>query len=276
MQNLLSSANALKAICHRLLAEKPSIQYIAFHRCTGKQPCLCLTTQAQWLHYLYQTPSLLLSPLPWPIEIPFTEFAIWSKTKQADFYQHALKRFHIQHGITLCKPYQEIYDLFRFGTINNILIMDQCYVDDLFYFQVFIHDFLTAANPLITTAPKITVPAKTDLFTTALKPNNSCNTNTQKTIQQPKDRYPLSKSKHHHPYLTKKQAECAIWVTRKENYKAIAKQLNISVRTISSHMEQVREKLGCKSNQQIARQLINAGLWSMLDSHFPENSDNSA
>lgn len=60
--------------------------------------------------------------------------------------------------------------------------------------------------------------------------------------------------------LSPRQMDCAILLLKGMQYKEIASSLNISVRTVETHLNYLKGKLGCSNKTQLVMQLLNSTL----------------
>jgi len=60
--------------------------------------------------------------------------------------------------------------------------------------------------------------------------------------------------------LSARERELVTLVARGHTDAQIAEQLHISVRTVSSHLDRIRDKTGCRRRADLTRLALNAGL----------------
>ncbi|MFA6408855.1 MAG: LuxR family transcriptional regulator [Gammaproteobacteria bacterium] len=58
--------------------------------------------------------------------------------------------------------------------------------------------------------------------------------------------------KYKNVYLTRREAECTVWLVRGQPVKGIAKQLHLSPRTVEFYLKNVKAKLTCHSKSDLA------------------------
>jgi DNA-binding CsgD family transcriptional regulator len=61
-------------------------------------------------------------------------------------------------------------------------------------------------------------------------------------------------------YFTKRESECMVWLLKGKTMKGIARQLNISPRTVESHLGAMKRKFHCYSKSQLIEKILNSNL----------------
>lgn len=79
--------------------------------------------------------------------------------------------------------------------------------------------------------------------------------------------YIVSKS-NIHKQLTDREMDCIFYLLRGNTMKKIAKYLNISPRTVETHLEQIKNKLNCGSKSDIVEQCLAEGMLNYIPSTF--------
>lgn len=69
-----------------------------------------------------------------------------------------------------------------------------------------------------------------------------------------------------HKQLTDREMDCIFYLLRGNTMKKIAKHLNISPRTVETHLEQIKYKLNCANKSEIVEQCLAAGMLNYIPS----------
>jgi DNA-binding CsgD family transcriptional regulator len=73
---------------------------------------------------------------------------------------------------------------------------------------------------------------------------------------------------HHHKNLSDRQLECLFLLMRGKTSKQIAAILELSPRTIETHIEDIKEKFNCQSKSELIEKAINEGFMHVIPESF--------
>lgn len=66
-------------------------------------------------------------------------------------------------------------------------------------------------------------------------------------------------------YLTRREAECTIWLIKGETVKGTAKQLELSPRTVEFYLKNIKTKLSCNTKSEMVIKLQKCNLLKHMD-----------
>ena len=82
--------------------------------------------------------------------------------------------------------------------------------------------------------------------------------------------YPLGEN-YNNLYLTRREAECMMWLLRGEKISSIAKELKLSPRTIEFYFKNIKHKLGCRTKFELKELVANSEFMQHVDFEYVNN-----
>jgi DNA-binding CsgD family transcriptional regulator len=162
------------------------------------------------------------------------EYVLWSALGDQDpILIYTREMFNLHHGITLISPFLGGCDYFNFGTFKKerAIMGDMCtQVEEL---QHFSKNLLDKIKRVMTTHEKYAL----DLTTFKQQP----------TIIQPENKRLYLGALYDYTHLTSKELECLNKLISGQTIPEIAANLKVSVRTVEKHIENIKQKLHCKT-----------------------------
>lgn len=255
----LSSSNNVKEICDSSLnlLGISYFNYIKIYNHDGSRELL--SNNPDWIDHFYKN-SLFNSIGAVDVEhlIPKGYF-LWSEMDVADpIYLHGRDFFNIDHGITFVIKRKDVTYLYIFASQKNNHEINNFYVGNIDLLQRFIHYFNDKAQKLMKEAVRNRIYLPTSQKINVERENNICLSNKlreQFLEDTAVNRYFLLNEKDD-LFLTKKQAQCATFITKGYGSKYIAKQMNISHRTVEGYVIDIKSKLEHSLNEKLTKEEI--------------------
>ncbi len=174
---------------------------------------------------------------------------LWSTLDGQALYQDARNYFNIDHGITLVNKLKNAYEFVYFGTTKDNSNIIHLYLNHLDLLNQFILYFRDKGAPLIKMA-KDNMIALPTMEKKQTENNILCfsgNINKQMLVSELlPNKYRLS-SIYNNIVITNREADCVKWLKLGKTANEISDLLSISKRTVDTHLENIKRKLGCKN-----------------------------
>lgn len=174
------------------------------------------------------------------------------QTQEKDRLYNMLYELDIWHGVTISRASPDYIETWSFTADRASTEMPQFYIKNANVLDCFVLYFDSKIKNIIMNMPKSAM-AK---FTTPFDVNvyNDDNVNTQKIFNFFKDldlsNFPIE-GNGLHANLTSKEIECFTHVALGNTAKHVGKILNISGRTVETHLTSVKQKLGAQYKSDI-------------------------
>jgi DNA-binding CsgD family transcriptional regulator len=256
----LSSSSIIKDLFNPILQSIgiTYFNYLKIHNSDSSRELL--TNNPHWIEHFYK--NQLYNSLAC-IDIEHLKpkgYFLWSEVDTKDpAYLHGKDYFNIDHGITFIIKRKEFTYLYIFASGKEHFYLNNFYLSNIDLLQHFIHYFNDQAKLLIQEASqnKIYLPQKQIIPSDTIE-YASLHQNIRKNfLEKTKvDRYFLL-NQADDLYLTKKQVECAKLLSKGFSSKIIAKELNISPRTVEGYLYELKNKLEHSFDKKLSKhQLI--------------------
>ncbi len=260
---LYSSARDIRDIAQPL-DQYLCIKEFTYERIYHDNQKIKLTNQPGWLAYYYQNNFHLLGEQETIFSLPpgvTLTSAIANQAKHSETFESCKKFFDIGDGILLIEDCDKFRELFWFTSDgSNKYLLD--YHQNIQLLKIFAQSFKEKARKIIKDAEhqKIILPPKPDIATISCYGDEiaACNEiDFLKSISTNKYRFYFEKQE---VVLTKKELQCAIGLISGKSAKEISNELCRSVRTIESHIDNIKSKLNCTSRSVLINKLFNIGV----------------
>lgn len=166
------------------------------------------------------------------------------------------KRFHLNNGFVLTESFADYYEAFWFDShVSEDLT--NFYVSHFDALEKFIIYFREAADDLIkdNEKDKIIIPKNDEEYQKFLEKLAEEKLSDQEKLQMLHTNIELRKYPLHHKnkkiYLTAQELICLQHLAGSNSYKEIGNILNISHRTVETHLQNVKDKLGVSMKKQV-------------------------
>lgn len=254
----LQSADNVQQICDTTLKVLgiTHFNYIKVYNDCSRE---LLTNNADWIKHFYEN-NLYQSKAIIDIEHLLPKgFYLWTEQEKKDPAYLQGREFNIDNGISFVTKTSHATYIYIFASSPDKHEMNNFYVANLDLLQHFIHYFNDKAKPLIEQAGKnrIYLPEQQAINPDRLKNVTLSKTIRQQFIEQTKiERYFLF-NESQDIYLTKKQGLCASFLIKGYTSKQIARETNLSHRTVEGYFFKIKNKLEEVLNRQLTKtQLI--------------------
>lgn len=262
----LSSSHEVAQICDSALSSI-GITYFNYIKIYDDGSRELLTNNSPWIDHFYKN-ALYKSVGAIDIEYLLPKgYFLWSELKQDDpAYEQGRETFNIDNGVSFVVKKNKETLLYIFGSSRDNYSINNFYVRNIDLFKRFILYFNDKASSLLYKASKnrIFLPDKQVIQPRKLKQIDfSVNKRMEFFDKTRIDRFFLL-NQEKEVYLTRREAECMTYVIKGASAKQIAKILNISYRTVQSHIQNVREKLDCSRKDELENILVDSNISDVM------------
>lgn len=254
----VTSHQEIAAICQPLF-HATKVNYFDYIRNYDDLSRIWLGTNPEWTIYLYNREYVKVTDFRVNLNPVLAGWYTWdglansvhcTKERQL-FYQKlsdAKNSFHIMNGISFIATHLGFREYYSFGTDQqNCQIINE-YLFNKEIFEKFIYYFKQKAKNIIDEIDRkrIILPYRDISDPTKIM--------TYHPIEEddllPIKKYYLS-GEYRNIFLSKKQYECLTYLSRGYRVKSIAKILNISCRTVETHIQSAKRKLSCTTTSEL-------------------------
>jgi DNA-binding CsgD family transcriptional regulator len=229
-------ANELKEICAPLKAL--NIAYFSHGRVDAKGTFTAISSEPDffklYLEKKYYNFDIHMANQRMP-----EQYILWD-TFQGDKESRNLEEdfisFNLDHTFTIIQEHKGIKDCFHFAAKRENVWINQCYLQNLDLLKKFISYFNEISFQLD--------DAKSGFFINTLL-TETASTEFNSKIQS--DRIYFDKDH----YLTKRELGCLHWLSQGKTLEEIAIILNITLRTVKAHINNIKEKFSISNQFQL-------------------------
>ena len=242
------------------------IDYVLFIKELNDGSRFWVTNRGDWTECFYEQQLYQLSAFEDPTTAKIPGQYLWSQLKGQEVFQIAKEQFNIAHGITITEKASNGFEFFHLATNKSNQNIINIYANHSEVFKKFFTYFKHNAKNLIKLSEKnkVEVPLPKDKQNShrdyLMSPKMSeieLNTLLNSLICE---RFTFSNNEME-TYLTRKEIECMQWLIKGKTCEEIATIMNLSKRTIETHVNRVKEKLNCYKQFQLGYLLGKAGLF---------------
>lgn len=233
------------------------LNYFTFDRTYNDGSHIRLTSAGKWIEHYYRKKLYDVAIFERNPSVFSEGFMFWSWLDRAVYKEAAL--FDIAHGLTITQPHKSYCDFYHFGTSVNNHISEAVLSTQIDTLHRFIAIFHQKSYNLIKKAElnRFILPTKNNLeFSlsdlTATKQILNLN---QGNIK----RFYLG-DEYENSYLTGKEVEVLIHLSKGNRLADIAKILYISEKTVETHIENIKNKLKCRTMFELGLKAVNLGI----------------
>lgn len=209
-----------------------------------------LCNRPEWVQYFYQEQLYKQGAYSVPQAIANNHVILWSSVQDQPVFQIATTKFHLRQGMTIVKQAKDATHFFYCG--GSTLSEDQI-VGRLPLLNRFIASYFERCKTAIQQATdsriKLIMPKTTEDVCV-----DSLNVTMADVL--------TSQVKYYHYFLagkkillTKREDECALLLLKGAGPKAIAHQMNLSVRTVEKHLEKLKNKFQVRNLMELVIKL---------------------
>jgi LuxR family quorum-sensing system transcriptional regulator SolR len=207
--------------------KKHGITVFNYYRMYFDGSVIRLSTDRAWTEHYFKKDYLNKSTVPPSyLEKPLNYF-IWLLDDCPELLLDAATNFNTSNGISIAKRHEDSIEYFCFATTtHNTAIINNFYINNLDVLQNYCAYFNERAQNLLNFADK------NRLVITS-------------SIDQGTSRHPSSIK------LSDRQLDCAYLLLKGMSYKQIGSVLNLSPRTVETHLAYLKTKLNCHNKTEL-------------------------
>lgn len=221
--------------------ENYGIKFLTFRRIYNDGKMLHFSNNLSWLehsfkcHFWQSTSSIQRIK---KIKIDSQYAHIWNSS-DTDYVYQAMYEYNLCNGLTIYDKRAKYVDLWAFATDRNNTEIFDLYINDLHIIKQFILYLHDKGYSLF-------FPKNSQLF---IKNDKIINLSEEPGIalQQNKEIFDIKRyyyDENYDNYLTKKEFSCLYLISNGKSYKEISKILNVSIRTVETHINSIKTKTG--------------------------------
>ncbi len=257
-------------IVKSLLAVLDEIQItnFTFERLYRDQSHIKLTSCGEWLKYYYSKKLYNYSIFEKTPYLFTDGYMFWKWLRRDPIYSEAAQ-FDIAHGITIIQSDNSYCEFYHFGTNCNNPLPESRLLANLQYLYQFIAFFKEKAHKIIVEAEEKRFILPLQQVEESLIHNDVQMVNTlDKSLginlfQNIKRLYVGDRGR----YLTGKEIRILAYLKKGKKVPDIAEHLAISVRTVETHINNIKDKLNCKTMFELGFTMNNLNIHNI----FPAN-----
>ncbi len=195
------------------------------------------------------------------------KFLLWSIFPEDKAIKTCRDYFNIDYGITIVDKYEDFCELSHFATTRNNYSIVNFYLNNLDILKTFIIYFKDKAQDLIRKFETNKIKIISNENDNKEKENRlypNLNIVSSSLKKEFLNSLEINKffliNNNNEIYLTKRETECLHWCVLGKSASEIAILLNISPRTVESHLSTVKLKLNCTKQSQLVRSYHRIGI----------------
>ena len=196
-----------------------------------------LSSDQAWTEHYFDKNYMNTMTVPKSYLMKPLNYYVWLAEDCPEMLLDAALNFNTSNGITIAEKHPEYIEYFCFAaTLENTGIINRFYLNNLDVLHNYGLDFKERASRLLK-------KAETNLL--QLTNIDVCHADCR-----PDENLHRALIK-----LTKRQSECARLLLQGRKYKEIARELNLSTRTIESYIDILKDKLQCQNKTELVLKL---------------------
>lgn len=244
-------ASEMQQICS-FLFQKTNLTYFDYARNYYNEKSFILATDLDYVHYFVNHDCYNTTPPPLTTPGQY----LWQGYINLDFLYDVKSDFNYDHGITIIRNHVEFEEIFNFAShsINRKIL--SLYLNRLEILEQFINCFLDKASALISDAYKKPIAVinassfqQVSEFDFTLDLLNEFTQN----LKNLKVNNQIIK-------LTKRESECLNLLLKGYSSKRIARELDISYRTVEIYCDNIRKKTSSNTRLELLMKCKNSNL----------------
>lgn len=202
-----------------------------------------LSNQPQWVKYYYEKQLYKYSIFEHAPNQYQKSRLLWASLPQHQTVLSKAKKFNIDHGITFVEPQADGCEFFFIGTTpQNPEVMSH-YLNQLDVLEKFLIYFKEKTAPLID-------KAKQNKILLIDKINNNAPV-FDETPKFDRDAFLSRLNLKENPNFSAREWDCVKLLIQGYTFKMIARTLNISARTVETHVEHIKQKSNCHTKSEL-------------------------
>lgn len=214
-----------------------------------------LVNQPLWQEHFFQHELYKISGFEKHPSLYQSGFVVWSHMTHHQPILAAARQFNIDHGITMINKTHDGVEFYFLGTTPDKPHLTNFFLNNIDLIQRFILYFKEQAAPLITRAntQRIVLPNKYQVVTSNEQAIHMLDTEIKKQFLKETK---VKKAYYDNLVISKREMDCIKLLLQGKTARAIGAELFISPRTVESHLENVKDKLLCRSKSELIAKLL--------------------
>ena len=255
-----TSVNAIKDLVKNL--DIIGINYFTFDRTYTDGSHIRLTSAGEWIEHYYRKKLYNVAIFERHPSTFSNGLVFWSWLNRAPIYSEA-SLFDIDHGLTITQPHKTYCDFYHFGTSCDNPIAEAVLSSKVDCLHRFIALFKQKAVDLIKKAEstRFILPTK---YNTEFKLKNIATNNDVDIFSQGEIKRFYLGDEYDNNYLTGKETEILIHLHMGKKLVDISKSLYISDKTVGTHIDNIKNKLKCRTMFELGARSSNFGLQNIM------------
>lgn len=213
---------------------------------------LRLTNQPSWIKHYFEKQLYAQNVFENPSVLHDKTRLLWSALPQHQVVLDSARNFNIAHGITFIEPQPDGCEYFFLGATSDNPAAMQYYCNHIDLLERFLLYFKEKAAPIIKSAEK-------SPFSLRGKSEHSLDLITSPAVD--KEAFLRAIDTHQVQIFSQREIDCIKLLISGYTYKMIGIALEISPRTVESHIENIKKKSHCYTKSELIRYLSNHN-WS--------------
>jgi len=271
---MLTSANEVAEICKPLF-DLLGINYFSMHRVYADGFRARLTTNAEWLEHYYTSKLYLNARLERHPMLYKDSVSLWDQWPQDDeaFYkvhQHMKDLYNKDHGFSVIKNRDTYMDVFILTAPSESNEVNSKYFRYLEEIQNFLGYFMSRAAHLIEAAhrSRFLIEMEPTRFTSDDGSSLQKNAALRQFYESIKlDALSLS-TEQGLIKLTKREADCLMFLLKRKTSKEIGRKLGISSRTVESYLNSIKTKFNIHSTPDLIMKVEKSDIYECLNYRY--------
>ncbi|MCX7121687.1 MAG: LuxR C-terminal-related transcriptional regulator [Gammaproteobacteria bacterium] len=239
-----TSVNEIKKISVQL--QQVGISYFTFDRTYKDGSHVRLTNAGRWIESYYREKLYDVAIFEKNPKLFADGYVFWALLKREPVYS-AASEHNIDHGITITQSHETYCDFFHFGTARDNYLSPEILVSKLSYLYSFIAFFNERAKKIITESENtrfiLPIKALTDINLDDIRNNPSA----IDILKKPEISRLYLGAEFDNTYLTRREIEILAMMMNGNKSVYIAKQCQMSEKTLESHVKSIKGKLKCNT-----------------------------
>lgn len=225
------------------------LSYFTFDRTYQDGSHLRLTNAGKWIESYYRTELYKAAIFEKDPRLFCSGFVFWSWLSREPIYSAAAEH-DIDHGLTIIEKHEQYSDFFHFGTTTDNFISPEELIPKIELLYRFIAFFKQKLRPLIMEAEntRIILPVAQEkkILLTDLRRQGDVRQLSGLLKKTEVSRLYLGDN-FDNAYLTRREIDILWLLTEGEKPVEIAKKLDLSNRTLETHVKNIKDKFKCNT-----------------------------
>lgn len=242
-------ADDIQQICNPL--KGVGIHLFSYRKTFADGSRINVSNNPNWIHDYYALNLYRSSLFEHSIESYSSGFSLWPRSSPLAVFSHGRDYYNSDNGITFTKKHADCCEFFLFGADKKNEQIINFYINHLDLLKNFTDYFLEQSKILMRSAMKNLISIKL----TPIHPNEIKNIYTHQDKMASINKLILSTAKSNfYSLLSHREKSCINGIIAGKSAKMIARELNLSHRTIEYYIENIKKKTGCNTKYALLKE----------------------